>query len=490
MRLTNINLEERTKAEFDKMPMSQLIIRLAQPWKEDLRKPDREFLRDVIDEGVMRRAYFAGTYGKEGEYATAIKALLKMQPHRDISSLYPTSEHFTTQFEKVKGVAERLGKDEFRMENLNKMFDPKTAATVRGIYDEVMAKRNGHTQGKRQSGTVEGMMEEKINNDLLVFKDLQNNRKHPQFFVVKFGKSGHSAAKKSAEYVARTLPKLQNNLRNVNTHTFDPYMGMAYLRMKGKECLHKDKPFHKLFGLDQDLGAMEHMGRYLNALAERSRREKEGNKAELIKLDKTIGYLEDQKLLPLARRNQSRLSESEKEQLMEQLYQKEGAFTDLRGIQVVTPYGLKGFPSIVTPKGFYKPGTHEVNERQHAEHVKWVGQMLRYTQPKRWRKGLDAKIYEVQKLDKAGFILDLFGPDNKQKYTTTKADMKYGFHKNKKQDKFYKDLTTRIELVAGPLDKAVENLVTGLNRYPYVEYYEPALERATDRMYEELTTRG
>ncbi|MFP4524335.1 MAG: hypothetical protein ACLFO2_03420 [Candidatus Woesearchaeota archaeon] len=505
-----INFEERTKPEYDKLSMSQLIIRLAEPWKKKMQKHHVGKLENIIDEGVARRGFFEGSSIQEGEHLTLIKELL----HADhgISHLYPERYHFDTQFEKVSAIVDLLGDKVFEPRYLAKRFDHETATTVRTLYHRVKEAQN-HTdsrtkEGKRKplSGTIEGMMGERINNDLLVHRDFQPDNIHeypparksshefPLLFTIKYGKSDFSAATKPAEYVANKLTGLQNNMQEVDTHIFDPYMGVAYVLMKGNKCLEKDKLVQKLFDFGRKPENRQLVAEFQEILKNKEmleRREEEKgdtDAGEYIRLRKKASTLKN-RLTGIASRNKSVLSRKEEELMMKSLYEKEGAFTDLRGIQAISRYGTKGRPSLKKSK-YYKQGTHEVHGGKgakrvyHAEHAKLMTRMLERKNSRRWHKGKDSKLLEFQKLDLSGLILDLLGPHNKQKYVSTKQKTKYDF--DQKQTRFYDRMTERLLKVTTPLDEAVEGLVEHLKTDLDEKKYEEKLHDAAARMYERM----
>ena len=505
-----INFEERTKPEYDKLSMSQLIIRLAAPWKKEVPTHDVKTLESIIDEGVARRGFFEGNSVQEGEHLTLIKELLRAD--HGINHLYPERYHFDTQFEKVSAIVDLLGNKVFEPRNLAKRFEHETATTVRTLYlrvKEAQNNTNHHAkQGRKKplSGTIEGMMGERINNDLLIHRDFQSDDIHkypptkksshefPLLFTIKYGKSDSSAATKPAEYIANKLAGLQNNMKEVDTHIFDPYMGVAYILMKGGKCLEKDELVQKLFGLGRKPENRELMAEFQEALKkketlERKEEEKgDTDPGEYIRLRKKASTLEN-RLAGIVSRNKSGLSHKEEERMMRSLYEEEGAFTDLRGIQAISRYGTKGRPSLKNSR-YYKEGTHEVHGSEgakrvyHAEHAKLMTRMLERKNSRRWRKGKDSKLLEFQKLDISGLILDLLGPHNKQKYVSTKQKTKYDF--DQKQTRFYDRMTERLLKVTTPLDEAVEGLVEHLKTYPDERKYEEKLHDAAARMYERM----
>lgn len=505
-----INFEERTKPEYDKLSMSQLIIHLAAPWKKELPKKDVGELEGIIDEGVARRGFFEGNSVQEGEHLTIMKELL----HADhgIGHLYPERYHFDTQFEKVSAIVNLLEDKVFEPRNLAKRFDHETATTVRTLYlrvKEAQKHASSRTrQGKKKplSGTIEGMMEERINNDFLVHRDFRSEKVHeyppanasthefPIFFTIKYGKSDTSAATKPAEYLSNKLAGLRNNMKEVDTHMFDPYMGVAYVSMKGGRCLEKDELVQKLFAFGRKPENRNLISEYHKAKKEKvrlERREEERgdtDAGEYIRLRKRVSTLEN-RLTDIASRNKNSLSRKEEEQIMSRLYEQEGAFTDLRGIQAISKYGTKGRPSLKNSE-YYKKGTHEVhggaNAKRvyHAEHAKMFTRMNQRTNPRRWRKGKDSKLLEFQKLDISGLILDLLGPHNKQKYVSTKKKTKYDF--DQKQTRFYDRMTERLLKVTIPLDEAVEGLIAHLKTDLDEKTYERKLHDTAVRMYERM----
>ncbi|MBW2983103.1 hypothetical protein KY327_02265, partial [Candidatus Woesearchaeota archaeon] len=346
----------------------------------------------------------------------------------------------------------------------------------------------------------------RINNDLLIHRDFQSDDIHkypptkksshefPLLFTIKYGKSDSSAATKPAEYIANKLAGLQNNMKEVDTHIFDPYMGVAYILMKGGKCLEKDELVQKLFGLGRKPENRELMAEFQEALKkketlERKEEEKgDTDPGEYIRLRKKASTLEN-RLAGIVSRNKSGLSHKEEERMMRSLYEEEGAFTDLRGIQAISRYGTKGRPSLKNSR-YYKEGTHEVHGSEgakrvyHAEHAKLMTRMLERKNSRRWRKGKDSKLLEFQKLDISGLILDLLGPHNKQKYVSTKQKTKYDF--DQKQTRFYDRMTERLLKVTTPLDEAVEGLVEHLKTYPDERKYEEKLHDAAARMYERM----
>ena len=505
-----INFEERTKSDYDKLSMSQLIIRLAAPWKKEVPKHDISELEKVIDEGVARRGFFEGNRTQVGEHHTIIKELLRA--NREIYHLYPKSYEFKTQFDKVSTLVDLLGDKVFEPRNLTKRFDHETATTVRTLFlrvKEAQSHASSQTkQGKKKplSGTVEGMMGERINIDLLVHRDFRaddlheyppverNSHKFPLFLSIKYGKSDVSAATKPAEYITNKLAGLKNNMKEIDTHLFDPYMGVAYVTMKGNKCLEKDELVRKLF----DFGHKPENRRIIAEFQEKlkskkklERREEEQgdtDAGEYIRLRKRVRTLEN-RLTDITSKNKSRLTRKEEERMMRSFYEEEGVFTDLRGIQVVTRHGTKGSPALKNHK-HYKQGTHEVHGGKsakrdyHAEHAKLMTRMLQHEKPRRWKKGKDSKLLEVQKLDISGLVLDLLGPHNKQKYVTTKQKTKYDF--DQKQTRFYDRMTERLLKVTTPLDEAIEGLIAHLKTNLDENTYEEKLHDAAARMYERM----
>lgn len=516
MSTETLNFQLNINKKFDDYSISQIIIKYAAPHKKELQKHNIRELEELLNEVISNRGCFEGNSRQPGEHALLIKKFLSTD--QEIMDLYPTRHHFDTHLEKVITLIDYIGHDQFTTKALTERFnDNATATTVRNMYLQAIEKAKNkdkplkkNRKGVQQefAGTIEKMTETPIDVDFLVHKNYKNKQlPHPWGFLIKYGKSGRSVAKKIGEYVADEVKAIHNKAKvnDVNIYNYDPGIALSYTILKGKEIgkkVLKEPSVRKAFGLnDSNKKEAKKTRKQLEQLITyeeiKKKAKKENRKIpekHKIPMDKTTNrYVRN--ILERGAQYAKTLDEQHKDNLMLRFYLEAGQLEDIRGISVIKQHGIIGAPHFETMK-YFKPGSGEKHNEEtnkgrrkyHSEHGKFYTRILEKIDKKRWNEIKSKRLIEVQKEDISGLILNLLGPDNRTKYGDTKKHTKYDF--SDEQDRLRTKMESRISWLTEPLDEAIGMLLETIHKNPTQQTYQEELTTCAEflhkRLYPEL----